>query len=503
MKNLIQTFVLKCVGIVGIALLCPLFANAQFLRTSYFMEGSHYRMQLNPALMSERGFVNLPVLGSFHANVGSNSLSYQDINDILDDDGNFYSNPKFLNRLKDNNKLNLNMHTDIISAGWYRGQNFWSINVSLRTDIGANVTKSMFTFLNEMDVIEENWRNSRYDISGQELNINAYTEFGVGYARAIDDRLNVGGRVKMLLGVGNTELRMESVRMNANLPSESRLNQLSDGSYLGGLTPAEMAALKGELSGYQASLEVRTSLKNSFKGLNLIQDSYDGYINDLDFDAGDLGIAGYGLGIDLGASYKILDNLTVSAALLDLGFISWSKGSTEMANTDVSDIDIRGDEYLAGIDVNDIDAIERNMYRLREDALQYIDRVTGGEVLSYDLLGLKKEEAAKSRTTGLATTLVLGGEYGLLDNKLGLGVLSTTRFLQPKTNSELTFSASYQATNWLDLALSYSVIQSAGKSFGLALRMGPVFIGTDYMFFGNNSNHMNMFAGISIPLAKK
>lgn len=24
-------------------------ANAQFLRTSYFMEGTHYRMQLNPA----------------------------------------------------------------------------------------------------------------------------------------------------------------------------------------------------------------------------------------------------------------------------------------------------------------------------------------------------------------------------------------------------------------------------------------------------------------------
>lgn len=26
-------------------------ANAQFLRTSYFMEGTHYRRQLNPALI--------------------------------------------------------------------------------------------------------------------------------------------------------------------------------------------------------------------------------------------------------------------------------------------------------------------------------------------------------------------------------------------------------------------------------------------------------------------
>ena len=50
------------------------------------------------------------------------------------------------------------------------------------------------------------------------------------------------------------------------------------------------------------------------------------YIDDIDFDAGKIGIAGYGFGIDLGASYKILDNLTVSASILDLGFISWQKG---------------------------------------------------------------------------------------------------------------------------------------------------------------------------------
>ena len=37
----------------------------------------------------------------------------------------------------------------------------------------------MFTFLNEMETVE-NWRNSNYDISGQQLNIAAYTEIGLG-----------------------------------------------------------------------------------------------------------------------------------------------------------------------------------------------------------------------------------------------------------------------------------------------------------------------------------
>ena len=37
-------------------------ANAQFLRTSYFMEGTHYRQQLNPALIPTQGYFNIPVL---------------------------------------------------------------------------------------------------------------------------------------------------------------------------------------------------------------------------------------------------------------------------------------------------------------------------------------------------------------------------------------------------------------------------------------------------------
>ena len=43
-------------------------------------------------------------------------------------------------------------------------------------------------------------------------------------------------------------------------------------------------------------------------------------------------------------------------------------------------------------------------------------------------------------------------------------------------------------------------IQSAGKSFGLGLKLGPLFVGTDYMFLGKNSNSVNGFVGVSIPL---
>ena len=150
-------FCVRLVGVFIIMLIGALPVNAQFLRTSYFMEGTHYRQQLNPALAPTKGYFNFPVVGSLNATVGSSSLGYRDIIDIIDNGDDFYTNPKFLGRLKDNNKLNVNFSTEILSAGWYKGKNFWSFNVGIRADIGANLTKSMFTFLSEMDELQNTW----------------------------------------------------------------------------------------------------------------------------------------------------------------------------------------------------------------------------------------------------------------------------------------------------------------------------------------------------------
>ena len=475
-----------------------------FYVPSYFMEGTHYRQQLNPALTPTKGYFNLPVIGAVNATVGSTSLGYQDIIDIIDDGDDFYTKPDFMNRLKDNNKLNVNFSTEILSAGWYKGKNFWSFNIGLRTDIGANLTKNMFTFLNEMETVEENWRNSNYDISGQQLNINAYTEIGLGLSRQINSRLTVGARVKALLGIGNMELKLNRVAMSANLPSDQQINQWSSESYWNSMTPSQAAQaaqeLKDKFNNYHANLTVGAELKSSFKGLELQEEEGKDYVTDFDFDSGKLGIAGYGFGIDLGASYKILDNLTVSASVLDLGFISWSKSSTKIASANPDPIDIKGSTYANMVDPNNPNTVMNAVNQLQNDAQGYMDRVTNGDVLDYDMLQLEVSDAKESRKSRLASILVLGAEYGFFNNKLAVGVLSTTRFVQPDALTELTFSANYRPKSWFNVALSYSAIQSAGKSFGLGLKLGPLFVGTDYMFLGKNSNSVNGFVGVSIPL---
>lgn len=121
-------------------------------------------------------------------------------------------------------------------------------------------------------------------------------------------------------------------------------------------------------------------------------------------------------------------------------------------------------------------SVKGALNQLQSDTENYMDLVTQGDVLNYDMLQLEVGEAKESRKSRLASTLVLGAEYGFFNNKLAVGVLSTTRFVQPDALTELTFSANYRPKSWFNVALSYSAIQSAGKSFGLGLKLGPIFL---------------------------
>ena len=438
---------------------------AQFLRTSYFMEGTHYRQQLNPALAPGRGYLNLPVIGTFNASVNSSTLGYQDVMDIIDnsDGGDFFMSDAFFNKLDNVNNLNVNLSTDILSAGWYKGKNFWSFNIGLRNDIGASIPKSMFGFLRNMDDLRvDDWNrlsNINEKMGAQSLEINSYAEVGVGLARNITPRLTVGARVKALLGIGNLRLDINNISVTSNLS---------------GYDEGDWNNLQGN-----AEIKVDATLENSSKLIELSQN--DGIIDEIEF--GSFGLAGYGLGIDLGASYKLMDKLTLSASLLDLGFMKWSKKNTSIAK-----------------------ATTNQRYDLSDESSRYefVDMVSSGEVLNFDMLNMTLDKSAEEdRSTSLTSTLVLGAEYALLGDWLAVGALYTGRFAKPETLNELTLSANVRPKNNLNLALSYSLWQGSGKTFGVAAKLGPIFVGTDYMFFGKDTKNLNAYIGFSIPLNKQ
>lgn len=424
---------------ICISLFAPAALQAQYLRSSYFMDGSSTRMQLNPALQPRRGYINLPVIGSLAAEVSTNSLGVQDVINTFDSDGDFYNNDDFYNRLKDMNEVSVNLNTDIISFGRYAGKGFWSFNIGARIDVDASIPKSMFQYLRETDKDNFNWANQSFDIQDEKLNLNSYIEVGFGYSRAINKRLSIGGKAKLLLGAANLNLE---------------INRLQ---------------LKGTIDGMNSNIKLQTDayMEASAKGLEFEMEN--GYIDDLNYNS--FGIAGYGGAIDLGVSYQLMKNLSLSAAILDLGFISWSKSSTQVAESNKNEV----------IDRTNFDA--------------------NSDVLDFNLYGLQMKEG-KSRTTSLAPTMVLAGEYAVLNNKLGIGVLSTTRFGELRKYSELTLSANFRPNTLINTTVSYSMVQG-GETFGLAVKLGPLMLGTDYLFLGNNSKHVNAFVGLCIPLGKK
>lgn len=447
-------FLNRRIWLVAGSLLLGMTVHAQYLRTSYFMEGTSSRLELNPGLQPMRGYFNIPVLGSFNVGTSSNVLGINDIVDVLDSGEDIFLNDDLYSRLKSDNRLNVNLKTDVLSFGWYAGKGFWNVNVGLRADVGASIPQSMFEYLRRVN----NTEDINGSFSNMNFNLNAYAEIGLGYSRQITEKLSVGGRVKVLLGIARAEMAVDNFDIYVD-------EALTNGDYT-------------ELNPYQTygSATVNARVSTTMKGGGLSFDETTGQIDGFDIDGSNFGIAGAGFGIDLGASYKVWDNLTVSAAVLDLGFIKWKEGETTVAAPANGSFEVTGSNYQDFLD---------------------------GDFLSMDRFNfVQDKEAAEDTKTTLASTILLAGEYGLLDNKLSVGAIYTARFAEPKTLNELTFSATYRPKNWFNIAASYSPIQAGGKSFGLALKLGALFLGTDYMYFGNSSKAVNAFIGLSIPLGK-
>lgn len=441
-KKVLSTRWIKLLFVACLLSVSSLSVFGQYLRSFYFMDNVSAHMGLNPALRPSHGFIDIPVVGALSGSVSSNTFGMKDVIHIIDSDGNFYNSNKLYNRLKRDNRLNVNLNADLFSIGFYTGKHFWTLSVGLRSDINASIPRSMFDYARDFHSPETGTTGS-YRIESLSFNANAYAELGAGYSRAIGDKLIVGGKFKILLGLANVKMNIDELSITE------------------GGTYSELVT-KGELSVAMRGVSVKNSTDN------VLQTEV---VDDVSFDK--FGIAGYGMGIDLGASYKILDNLTLSAAILDLGFISWSKGSTTRAVANAS-------------------------ARYEYDSYNFLFE---GDLLDFNLPKFENR-GENAYQTSLASTLVWGGEYTFLDNKLGAGILSTTRFGRPKTFSELTFSANYRPKSWLGVTLSYSVLQSDMKTFGMGCRLGPFFIGTDYMFLSSSSSQsVNAYLGVSIPLA--
>ncbi len=437
-----------------IAAACAILSAGGFAqsRTGYFNDNLHLSNRQNPAVLPTAGYFSIPVLGMIDLGLSSDFKNFSTLINAVSTDEGILEDDAFYNSLKANNQIDLDLKTDILSFGWWKGKNFWSINVGLKVNAGASLPKSLLQFARESALYSDYGSSDipDADIRNVTMRMKGYTDIGVGYSRRINEKFTIGGRAKVLLGWANVNLGVDEFALQVNAP-ENPDDFNPDANY--GHTSA------------------RAHVKTSYKGGGLKFDE-DGRVSEFALDG--FGVAGYGVGFDLGLTYSPIKHLTLSAAVQDLGFIKWQKGSTSTATADHS---------------------ENLTYETYQNYLS-------DDVFDLDKYELREEES-KSYTTGLNTTLMAGGEYRLgAKEQFSVGALYSLRFAELRNVSTISAVAGYVPASVFNASISYSYMQYTGSVVGALIKLGNTFLGADYAFAGPQASY-NFYIGTAFTIGKR
>lgn len=360
---------------IAFVCLCTV-SSAQSLRSGYFLEGYTYRHLMNPAFSPERNYIAVPGIGNINvgaqSNVGLNTFIYPYGNDKLTTFMNSsISNDDFLSKLKDNNRINVNLNMTLLSAGFRAWGGFNTIDVNMRSTTSLNLPRGLFEFMK----LGMNSSNSVYEMDDLGISSNNYAEIALGHSRQINDKLNVGGKLKFLLGVGNVNIKMTDMKV-----------QMAEDKW--------MVQANGEMNTSVKGLTIPTKEES---GKEIKNPSERDLVDWDNIDLNSPGLSGFGMAVDLGATYKLREDLTLSAAILDLGFISWS--NTIKAKTSNTPWEFNGFQNIAmGSDDADGD-------KPLEDQLEDL----GNDIENY--ASFHRTETGSSSTRALGATLNIGADY--------------------------------------------------------------------------------------------
>ncbi|MDD4609501.1 MAG: DUF5723 family protein [Bacteroidaceae bacterium] len=457
-----KCYTIKIIGLFMLLLTVVSGVSAQNSRTGYFLRGSYHRHEMNPAFMPESNYIAIPGLGNLNietqGNAGLSNFIFDTTNPMYDMTTFMNSSvgaDQFLNELDDITRLNANLNLSILSFGFKKWGGYNTFDLRLRSKTSVNLPIDLFRFMKlGMDKVD----GATYHIENLAMRSSNFVEMGFGHSRRLTERLTVGAKFKLLLGAANMDMNIDE--MNITMAQN-----------------VWTANLKGQANLALNGATFKQKMETDSQGNPTGNQQVDG----LDVDSPSIG--GVGIGIDLGATYDMTDvveGLTLSASVLDLGFISWSDNI-------VADNDGTRQFHFDGFSQIGVDDDSSNK--------EIDDQV---EDLGDDLENMARfyDAGSKSRTTMLGATVHIGAEYELPSYKaLHFGLLSTTYFNSPFTWTELRASATIAPLSWFEASTSFAT-STLGQSMGLVLNFNPkgfnFFIGTDYAFTKVNSQAIPM-----------
>ena len=416
----------KIVTLLVAALVCIGSLSAQS-RTSYFMEGSYFRNDLNPALAPTRGYLVLPGVSGVGLDMGTNFISVD--NFIYQRDGKLVtafhesvSSEEFLGKLPELGKMSLDAKVNVLGLGFYAGKMFWNIGVNANVSGNMSLSTDIFKAL-------KNLGNQTYDLKSTTLNANAYLDAYLGTSFRVHRCLSFGLKAKFLVGVAAIDAQFDE--LSATVGSDAvRAN-------MRGQFRANGIFLDGRNLQYGQKLNFDEILKFNWD-----------YMPDA---------KSYGFAFDVGTEVRLWKNhIKISAALTDFGFIKWA------ANTRI-DGEAKGNFSFDGVNLETSEVNADGGFELYSLGSSYEEYVTK---LNFSING--------------------GLEFNFLRNRIALGVLSRNKFYGSTPDMELIASLNLRPTNWLTATVSHTFLNGNRPGiFGAALNFHApllnIYVGADYI----------------------
>lgn len=418
--------------------------NAQHTYSGYFLDGYTYRYQMNPAFggSEKHGYVAMPVLGNINTAIRGN-LHLTDLIYTYNGETVLFTNPNItaqevMKNIGNRNKIGTNNQFDLLSAGFKAFGGYNTIAVSAVVNAEASVPGSFFS------LAKEGITNKTYDIKDMFAYANAYAQVALNHSRDIKQvpGLRVGATLKFLVGAGALDFKFNEADLTLGTDT---------------WTARTNADIYASLTGFKFDHKMYEPTGNNHMA------PYE-YVSGGNLDG--FGINGFGVAVDLGASYEWKD-FTFSVAALDLGAINW--GATQWASTDGTQT-ITTNAYTFNANGDADNSFDNTFDNLKDDLSKLYQPKDMGELAHY--------------SRSLAATLNFGVDYKFpFYNKLHFGLLNTTRIFGPYTSTNFRISANVAPVKVFSACANFG-IGTYGADFGWMLNLHTTginfFIGMDH-----------------------
>ena len=478
---------MKRMMMIALVAVSTMSLSAQQVNTLYFLENAPMRHTINPAFQPvSRGYINFTPLGWMSFSVGNNSLT---MSDVLQYDSSLGKTitplhpngdrQALLKAFKKVTLVNGDFNIGLLNMGFrIKEKGYLTIGINERIEMAATLPKSLPEFLFNGGMTNLTGGNNEVSLSNLGLRGTAYTEVGVGYSHQIDDKWTVGGKLKFLMGSFYADYDSKNLKIDATAAQWHIVGDMG----LDIASPLNMDYISHYVEGKNMQQVMYGFKDNSFKGDSLIDTKNIGSL---------LKPVGYGAALDFGFTYKPIENLQISAAIVDLGFIYWTKASKYSCAIDTTF------EGAGRIDYGDA--------KYKDESGNFSTEILGDTIVSNlkNLLnGIKfSGKGKKGRARMISARLNVGLDANFWENRIGIGVVSATRLYDARLYEEVTFGVAFRPVNWFNIAASYSLLNNgkysnigAGLSFmpydGVNMTITADYLPTSYAAMPNSKSYI-------------